>query len=447
MVFFANYCNFFFSALVTAEIGTKVRWESEDCDLSQVSQSFKEQFFQTKALNQERFYLIIPATQKCFNNPDSTYKFCLIAESNNRRNKACTEVKTPENLDVNGVTLEVNKTSLPFVDLTISREVENALKYYFYLQMPQEKNHQIILGLSHDEPTLKDVMLPPGSGLILSAKICSENVCEEIPSITIDVPSRMISEEELRTRLEDIRALLTDEKYLDVISEFQTLLSISKSGGKWEQQKNGVCGAFYRGIITAMNDLASQNFTTESIFEANVILDALDESPCHFDNEVISENRTRALDAATELLANMDEAKKLQMATNIEKFESGFRQPRKIFKRESTKSALDFSAILDDLLKKELFDPKNLERKMKIFQNLVTNLSSSDVDRCADLREKLTFEAALEAAQGITAQDPPVELNIESLSMKITRDYPKVLENMTSLFPDEAYSRVSFLAF
>ena len=179
--------------------------------------------------------------------------------------------------------------------------------------MPQEKNHQIILGLSHDEPTLKDVMLPPGSGLILSAKICSENVCDEIPSITIDVPSREISEEELRTRLEDIRALLTDEKYLDVISEFQVLLSISKSGGNWDQQKNGVCGAFYRGIITAMNDLASQNFTTESIFEANVILDALDESPCHFDNEVISENRTRALDAATELLANMDEAKKLQM--------------------------------------------------------------------------------------------------------------------------------------
>ena len=415
-----------------------MRWESQECDLAQISQSFKEQFFQTKSLNQEKFYLIIPPTPKCFSTPDSTYKFCLIAENNGLSNRACTEVKTPEELDLNGVTLEMNQTStLPFVDLTLSREVENARKYYFYLQMPQE----IILGVTYDEITLKDVMLPPGKGLILSAKICSENVCDKTPSITIDIGyENPLTEAELRTRLEDIRALLTDENYLEFISEFQVLLLITQKLGNWDQRKNGVCGAFYRGITTAMTDLAAQNFTSENIFEANLILDALDVSPCHFDNEIINENRTRALDAATQLLENLDVAQKLQMATKRQKFESGFRQPRGRTKREIK---LDFSEILDDLWKKELFNPKNLERKMKIFQNLVTNLSSSDVDKCADLRGKLTSEAALEAAQGITAQDPPVELNIESLRMKITREYPKVLENMTAFFPDEAYSQVS----
>ena len=39
-----------------------------------------------------------------------------------------------------------------------------------------------------------------------------------------------------RLRIEDIQALVTEERYLEAISEFRVLLTTLKNGQNWEQQ-------------------------------------------------------------------------------------------------------------------------------------------------------------------------------------------------------------------
>ena len=182
--------------------------------------------------------------------------------------------------------------------------------------------------------------------------------------------------------------------------------------------------------------------TSEDLWISSVLLEALDSECNEFDNELINQNRTSAFDAARQLLANIDEVKVEVLEQSIEKFESGTREPR-IFKRE-IRNVLKKSAseILAKLKKLELFNLEYFTQKRKVCQNLATNLSSSDVDRCMALRQCLTSEAAFEAGQGISAQDTPVRLDIESIAMNIQRIYPNLLENTTVKFPDE-YSNVS----
>ena len=81
----------------------------EECDLAQVSKSTIEQRFDNKALVQEPFFLVIPPNQNCFQPGGLTYKFCLEAENGNKVTKACTEVISPEDMDINGVSIEVRK--------------------------------------------------------------------------------------------------------------------------------------------------------------------------------------------------------------------------------------------------------------------------------------------------------------------------------------------------
>ena len=244
--------------------------------------------------------------------------------------------------------------------------------------------------------------------------------------------------------------MATEERYLEAISEFRVLLTTLKNGQNWETQKNGACGAFFRAMTQALHK--QQIRISEDLIISSILLKALDKSECNeFDNELINQNRTSAFDAARQLLANIDEVKDQVLEQSIEKFESGTREPR-IFKREigqKLKNAMEnlgekvkSSEVLATLKKLELFDLDYFTQKRKVCQNLATNLSSSDVDRCLALRQCLTSEAASEAGQGISAQDAPVKLDIESIAMNVQRIYPNLLENTTIRFPDE-FSSVS----
>ena len=237
--------------------------------------------------------------------------------------------------------------------------------------------------------------------------------------------------------------MATEDRYLEAISEFRVLLATLKNDGQhWDTQKNGACGAFFRATTKALHK--QQIRISEDLRISAILLKALDKSECNeFDNELINQNRTSAFDAARQLLANIDQVKDQVLEKSIEKFESGTREPR-IFKRDIGQK-MKSSEVLATLKKLELFDLDYFTQKRKVCQNLATNLSSSDVDRCLALRQCLTSEAAFEAGQGISAQDTPVKLDIESIAMNVQRIYPNLLENTTIRFPDD-FSSVRFMA-
>ena len=92
------------------------------------------------------------------------------------------------------------------VDISLSQEVDEAMTYYFYYQwLPtsasSEDTDMTFLGLSRasDETaaSLRDVLLPPGTFMLVT-DICSrQNLCKEIKT-EMTVKSRILSDQELR---------------------------------------------------------------------------------------------------------------------------------------------------------------------------------------------------------------------------------------------------------